>query len=154
MGSPEAESLEALARALFEDYGRVSNEALRDPQRADTGRLADAFAAYFVGANPSGVMGAARDDGLPAVLKRGFETYRAAGGTRFEIVHIEVEALDAFNATVRADWEFDYVRPRDGATGTIAFRNVYFVNFADGQPRIFAWVTPDEQQAMKDHGLV
>lgn len=149
----ETGSLEARARALFEDYGRLSNEALRDPQRADTGRLADAFAAYFVGANPLGVMGGAKGESFPTTIKRGFEVYRAAGGTRLEIVHLEVETLDPFNAMVRADWEFDYVRPRDGATGTIAFRNVYFVNFADGQPRIFAWITPDEQKAMREHGL-
>jgi hypothetical protein len=100
-----------------------------------------------------GVMGSAKDESFPAVMKRGFEAYRAAGGTRFEIVHIEVEALDALNAMVRADWEFDYLRPRDGAIGTIAFRNIYLVNFADGEPHIFAWVTPDEAQAMRDHGL-
>ena len=26
--------------------------------------------------------------------------------------------------------------------------------FATGEPKIFAYVTPDEEQAMKDHGLV
>ena len=153
MGSPENAPLEARVRALFEDYSRRSNAALRDPQHADTGKLADAFASHFVGANPLGVMGGAKDGSFAATIRRGFEAYRAAGGTRFEIVHLEVEALDPFNAMARADWEFDYVRPRDGATGTIAFRNIYFVNFADGNPRIFAWITPDEQQAMKDHGL-
>lgn len=149
----DAGSLEARARALFADYGRLSNAALRDPRHAETEKLADAFAAYFVGANPLGVMGGAKDEGFAEAMKRGFAAYRAAGGTRFEIVHVEVDTLDACNAMVRADWEFDYVRPRGGATGTIAFRNIYLVNFAGGQPRIFAWITPDEQQAMKDHGL-
>jgi hypothetical protein len=147
------ETLEKKARALFQDYSRRSNEALQDPAHADTDALADAFAGHFVGASPAGVMGAARDESFPATLRRGFEAYRAMGGTRFEIAHLAVEALDDFNAMVRADWEFDYVRPRDGAAGTIAFRNVYFVNFASGDAKIFAWVTPDEQQAMKDHGL-
>jgi hypothetical protein len=146
-------TLEKKARALFQDYSRRSNEALRDPEHADVEALAGAFAGHFVGASPLGVVGAAKDESFPATLRQGFEAYRAMGGTRFEIVHLAVEALDDSNAMVRADWEFDYVRPRDGATGTIAFRNVYFVNFAGGDPKIFAWVTPDEQQAMKDHGL-
>ena len=145
--------IEAKARALFQDYSRRSNAALRDPADADIDALADAFAGHFVGANPKGVMGGAKDESFPATLRRGFEAYRAMGGTRFEIVGLETEALDDFHVMVRADWEFDYARPRDGATGTIAFRNIYFVNFAGGEPKIFAWITPDEAQAMKDHGL-
>ena len=145
--------IEAKAKALFQDYSRRSNAALRDPADADIDALADAFAGHFVGANPKGVMGGAKDESFPATLRRGFEAYRAMGGTRFEIVGLETEALDDFHVMVRADWEFDYARPRDGATGTIAFRNIYFVNFAGGEPKIFAWITPDEAQAMKDHGL-
>jgi len=147
------EEIEAKARALFEAYSRLSNVALRDPTGADIDALADAFAGYFVGANPKGVMGGAKDDTFAAIMRRGFENYRAMGGTRFEIVSLETEVLDGFNVMARADWEFDYVRPGDGATGTIAFRNIYFVNLAEGEPRIFAWITPDEAQAMKDHGL-
>ncbi len=146
-------ALEEKAHVLFQDYSRRSNEALRDPAQADIDALASAFADHLVGASPAGVMGAAKDKAFAATLRKGFEAYRAMGGTRFEIVHLVAEPLDDFNAMVRADWEFDYVRPRDSAKGTIAFRNVYFVNFAGGEPKIFAWITPDEQQAMKDHGL-
>jgi len=146
-------ALEKKTRTLFEGYSRLSNEALHDPAHADIDALAGAFARHFVGASPAGVMGAAKDESFAATLRRGFEAYRAMGGTRFEIVRLQVETLDDFNAMVRADWEFDYVRPSDGAQGTIAFRNVYFVNAAGGEPKIFAWITPDEQQAMKDHGL-
>lgn len=145
--------IEAKARALFEEYSRRSDAALRDPEGADVEALADAFADHMIGANPHGVMGAARDEGFAGTLRKGFDTYRAMGGTRFEIVDLDIEVLDAFHALVRAGWEFDYVRPRDGAKGTIAFRNVYLVNFAGGSPKIFAWITPDEAQAMKDHGL-
>lgn len=146
-------TLEARARALFRDYSQRSNAALHAAERADLDALAGAFAGHFVGASPAGVMGGAKDASFPEILRRGFEAYRASGGTRFEIINLEVEMLDDCNAMVRADWEFDYLRPRNGATGTIAFRNIYFVNFAGGEPKIFAWITPDEAQAMKDHGL-
>lgn len=146
-------AMDAKARALFEDYSRRSNAALRDPAHADVDALASVFAGYFVGAGPAGVMGGGKDASFPAILRKGFENYRAIGGTRFEIVGLDVEALDEFNAMVRADWEFDYLRPRDGATGTIAFRNLYLVNFAGGEPKIFAWITPDEARAMREHGL-
>lgn len=146
-------TLESEARALFQGYSRLSNEALHDPVRANVDELAKAFASYFVGASPTGVMGGAKDETFPATLRQGFEAYRAMGGTRFEIVRLTIEALDDMNAMVRADWEFDYVRPRDSVKGTIAFQNIYFVNFAAGRPAIFAWITRDEAQAMRDHGL-
>ena len=145
--------IEAKARALFEEYSLRSNAALHDPRDADIDALTKVFADNFIGANPQDVMGGAKDDGFAATMRRGFESYRAMGGKRFEIVAMEIEALDDFHAMVRADWEFDYVRPGDGAAGTIAFRNLYFVSFAGGDARIFAWITPDEAQAMKDHGL-
>jgi len=144
---------ETRARALFEEYGRRSNEALRDPAPADFVTLAGFFAGHFIGASPQGVMGGAKDESFPEILRRGFDNYRAMGGVRFMIVTLETEALDAFTVMVRADWQFDYKRPKDGATGSIAFRNIYLVSFAGGEPKIFAWITPDEQQAMKDHGL-
>jgi len=148
MNTPQAK-----ACALFREYSRHSNAALQAPETADIGVLASAFADHFVGANPTGVMGGAKDGSLPDIMRQGFEAYRTMGGTRFEIVNLDVEMLDDSNAMVAADWEFDYIRPRDGAKGTIAFRNIYFVNFAGGEPRIFAWITPNEAQAMKDHGL-
>jgi len=63
-------ALESKAQALFLDYSRLSNEALRDAARADIDALAQAFAGYFVGASPTGVMGWAKDETLPATLGR------------------------------------------------------------------------------------
>lgn len=147
-------ALEEKARALMREYSRRSNEALGDPDGVTIDALSDAFAGYFVGAGPAGVMGGARDESFSAAIREGFRTYRAAGGTRFEIVDLEAQALDDSNVMVRAGWEFDYVRPRDGRRGTIAFCNIYFINLAAGTPKIFAWITADETQAMKEHGLI
>lgn len=97
--------------------------------------------------------GARNDADLPGILADGFKHYRALGGERFEIMSLDIEVLDDIHAMARVDWEFDYVRPADGAKGTIAFRNIYFVNAAGGEPRIFAWITPDEGKAMREHGL-
>lgn len=145
--------LETKTRKLFSDYGRRSNDAVRAAGTIDAEAIAKVFADHFVGASPLGVSGAAHDADLPGVIAGGFEHYRAVGGTRFEIVSLEVEILDEMHAMARVDWEFDYVRPVDGARGTIAFRNIYFVNAASGEPRIFAWITPDEGKAMREHGL-
>ncbi|MNR62005.1 hypothetical protein D3C85_1839030 [compost metagenome] len=51
------------------------------------------------------------------------------------------------------DWDFAYTN-RAGKSGHVTFTNFYFVTTADGTPKIFGYVTPDEEKAMQEHGLV
>lgn len=50
------------------------------------------------------------------------------------------------------DWDFAYT-DKAGKSGHVTFTNFYCITTAGGAPKIFAYVTPDEEQAMKDHGL-
>ena len=70
------------------------------------------------------------------------------------VTRVKVTELDDYNAMARVDWDFAYQRPKDGRRGNIVFQNLYFLNFATGEPKLFAYITPDEEQAMKDHGLI
>jgi hypothetical protein len=140
--------------AFFEDYARRSDEALQVPPREDVEGVIGAFAPYFVGAGPMGVYGGANDETLRRIIPQGFARYREVGGKAMQITRLKITELDPFNAMARVDWLFSYERPADGRRGDIAFQNIYFLNFATGEPKIFAYVTPDEEQAMRDHGLV
>ena len=72
------------------------------------------------------------------------------GGTAFDAESIEVMPLDDLHAMAHAHWRFDY--QKDGRDGTIRFANIYLVAAKDG-PRLFDWITPDEQVALREHGL-
>ena len=146
--------IESEASKLFEAYSRRSNAAIQPDAKIDPLEFAAVFASYFIGVSPVGVVGGPNDSKFPQNIVQGFQHYRKIGGTRFEIVGIDVERLDDLNALVKADWEFDYRRPADGKSGTIAFRNIYFVTLAEGEAKIFAWITPDERKAMAEHGLL
>ena len=139
-------------RAFMADYAAHMDEGTRTGQ-TDGIFLADCFASDFIGASPIGVM-AARNEGLADILSKGIEAYRQMGGTAFVAERIDVEELapNSFMATVA--WRFDYRRPKDGQTGSIGFANRYFISTATGSPKIFAWITPDEQAALREHGLV
>jgi hypothetical protein len=145
--------LESKTRAFFRDYSARNTAALQEPPQEDVEGTVACFAPFFVEASPKGVIGGANDDTLRQMIPKGFEHYRSVGGTRFEMTGIEVTVLDAFNVMARTDWAFGYRRRTDGQEGEITFRNIYFLNFADGDPKIFAFVTPDEEAAMKKHGL-
>jgi hypothetical protein len=158
MGAPArlrpVTSRRAQLEAFFAAYARRSDDALREPPREDVEAIAESFAPYVVGANPSGVFGGGNDETLRRVIPQGFARYREIGGKAMRLAGLEITELDPFHAMAAVDWEFDYERRRDGRAGTIRFRNLYFLSFASGQPKIFAWISPDEEQAMREHGLV
>ena len=83
----------------------------------------------------------------------GVRNYRKMGATSFIIESVAVSAIDDLHDLARVGWQFDYRHPVTGHKGTIRFENVYFVSQVGDQPKIFAWVTPDEQAALKAHDL-
>lgn len=145
--------LEIKVRALFDAYGKRANDALQDPPKDDVDGLAASFAPYFVESSPRGVMGGANDENFRAMIPKGYANYRAVGGKHMTIKGIKVIPLDSLHAVADVDWEFAYTN-KAGISGHITFTNFYCVTIADGKAKIFAYVTPDEQQAMAEHGLV
>jgi hypothetical protein len=147
------QSLETRVRALFDIYGMQADKALHTPPPDDLGNLADQFASIFVESSPHGVTGGANNDRFRARLPESFARYRAAGGRHMTIKGLRVTELDHLHALADVDWEFSYVS-RAGKSGHVTFNRFYFITPADGAPKIFASVAPDERQAMAAHGLL
>ncbi len=141
-------------KRFFEAYARRSNDALQNPPVEDVDGTVASFAPYLVESSPQGVMGGANDAEFRKLIGQGFAKYREVGGTAMRVTGVKVTELDEVNVMAIVDWEFDYKRKTDGKTGTVGFTNRYFLNLAGAAPKIFAYITPDEQQAMKDHGLI
>lgn len=139
---------------FFDEYARRSNDALQDPPREDVDGMVASFAPFFVGSSPRGVYGAPNGPDLRKVIPQGFAHYREVGGKAMRITNLKVTEIDDVNVMATVDWAFDYVRPRDGKAGTVNFTNRYFLSLVGGAPKIFAYITPDEEQAMKDHDLI
>lgn len=137
---------------MMQTYGRLAQAAVQE-EATDASAFAAMFADHVIASSPAGVMSGRNDEDFAASIADGFAHYREIGATRFEIVALRIEVLDEIHALAHVGWEFDYRRPADGFTGTIAFTNIYAVSAAGGEPRIFAWMTPDEQKALREHGL-
>ena len=145
--------LETKIRALFDAYAKRADDALRNPPVEDVDGLAQTFAPYFVESSPRGVMGGANDDTFRQMIPKGYAHYREVGGKHMTVKGLKVIELDHCHAVADIDWDFAYTN-KAGKSGHVTFTNFYFVTIADGTPRIFGYVTPDEEQAMKEHGLV
>lgn len=145
--------LETKIRALFDAYGKRSDDALQDPPKLDIDGVVGAFAPYFVESSPKGVMGGANNDRFRNMIPSGFARYRDVGGKHMTIKGLKVTELDRMHGVADVDWDFAYV-DKAGKSGHVTFTNLYFVTIAQGTPKIFAYVTPDEDQAMQEHGLL
>ena len=54
---------------------------------------------------------------------------------------------------IKVQWKSNFAKT-DGSEGSIEFENIYFTQTKENQHKVFAWITGDEQAALKEHGLV
>lgn len=140
---------EKLIRPFFEAYAARMNAALDDPKRMDSKAMRAAFADYFVGAGPKGVAGGKNGLIFRLMLPRGIRYYRKIGTLAMDLRDVRVTDLDDHHAMAHVDWTARYKGGQE-----IAFTNIYLLQVREDAAKIFAWITGDEQQALKDAGVI
>jgi hypothetical protein len=138
---------------FFAHYAARVNAALAAPPRVDVESAASAFADYFLGANPKGVYCGKNDDEFRAAIPKGYEFYRSIGTKRMEIDSLMLTKLDDFHTQANVHWVAKYEK-KDGSKVEIPFDVIYFVQEIGQGPKIFAYITGEEEQAYRDKGLV
>ena len=147
-----AETRRKVAR-FFQRYAERFQRAL-DDAGADTAGVVDSFADYVVGSGPAGVRGGKNGLMFKFAMGRGFAHYRKIGTVSMKVAKLDVERLDDGHVLAKVTWDSRYVRRKDGARIRIVFANRYLLRLKRGAPKIFAYITGDEQAALKKHGLV
>ena len=137
---------------FFDSYAARFNEALQGG-KPDTEATAQCFADCFTEASPLGIICKQNDDEFRKVIPEGYKFYREIGVTAMDLISTEITILDDFHAMVKAHWNCEYTR-KDNESGAIEFDVIYFVQTLKNKHKIFAYITGDEQQALKDIGLV
>lgn len=137
---------------FFDTYATGFNEALQGGQ-PDTEATAQCFADCFTEASPMAIICKHNNDAFRKVIPEGYKFYREIGVTAMDLVSTEITVLDDFHAMVKAHWNCVYKR-KNGEGGSIEFDVIYFVQTLQNEHKIFAYITGDEQQALKDIGLV
>ena len=143
---------EQIVRDFFDAYAARTNAALARPPRMDVAGIRNAFAPYFVAASPAGVRGGRNGLMFRLMLRLGFRAYRRIGTRSIDLAGLDVTPIDDMHVMAKVDWVARY----DGSKGDgqdIAFTNHYFLQVRDGRAKVFAYVTPDEQAALREHGL-
>ncbi|XUX01148.1 MAG: hypothetical protein TUN42_03920 [Dehalogenimonas sp.] len=141
----------AAIEKFFADYARRFNESLTGNLDVET--TASAFAPCFIEASTRGVICANNYDQFRSMIPRGTEFYRSIGTTSMKVKSVEVTPLDPQHDMVRVFWHSEYLK-QNGETVFIDFDVIYLLEDISVAPRNFGYITGDEQQVLKDHGLV
>jgi len=136
--------------AFFHAYEANYNAAL-EGKDIDLHETMNCFSEQFIESSPVSIICAKNDDTFRENILKGFAFYKKIGTTCMIIQHKEVTQLDDHHAMVKVHWKANYGKGEQGEM--MEFDVFYFLRLTDGI-RIFAYITGDEQQLLKAHGLV
>jgi len=142
--------IEMSIRQLFERYERFFKKSLRGG--VDMDEVASIYAPVFIAASPKGVMTGKNDDQLKQVMDQGYAHYRAIGTTDMHIRDVRISPIDEHHCVAHVAWTGVYNR-KEQPDIAIDFDVHYLVQKLDGDPKIFGWVSGDEQALLKKHGI-
>lgn len=138
-------------KEFFADYETRTNKALDGV--VDIEAIAGSFSDCFLGANPNGVACGRNDETFRAAISQGMEFYRSIGTKSMEINSISITPLDDFHSMAKVYWRALYEK-KDGSKETIDFSVIYLLQGIKGKIKIFAYITGDEQKALRERGLI
>ncbi|RWM90578.1 MAG: nuclear transport factor 2 family protein [Mesorhizobium sp.] len=142
--------MDAPVRKLFERYERLFRKSLAGD--ADMDEVTSVYAAAFIAASPAGVMVGKNDDQLKQVMEQGYARYRAIGTKEMRMRDVRISPIDQHHCVAHVAWTSIFAR--EGQTDvTIDFDVHYLVQKLAGEPKIFGWVSGDEQEVLRKHGI-
>lgn len=143
--------METSVRTFFERYESFFRQSLGGDTNMD--EVAALYAAEFIVASPAGVMTGKNDDQLKQVMAQGYAHYRALGTKEMRIRNIRISPIDDHHCVAHVAWTATYAR-KDRPDVVIDFEVHYFVQKLDGEPKVFGWVSGDEQALLRKHGII
>jgi hypothetical protein len=66
---------------------------------------------------------------------------------------VKVSSLDEYHSLAKVHWRSFY-KKGDGREAQIDFDVIYFVQIIGEKPKIFAYITGDEQGVLREKGLI
>ena len=142
--------METSVRKLFERYEQLFNKSLRGDMDMD--EITSVYASAFIAVSPTGIVAGKNDGELEQAIERGYARYRAIGTKEMQIRDVQILPIDEHHCVAHVAWTAIYNREAQPDV-QIDFDVHYLVQKLDGDPKIFGWVSGDEQALLKTHGI-
>ena len=143
--------METSVRKLFERYERFFKQSLGGD--IDLDEIASLYASDFIAASPAGVMTGKNDNQFKQAMTQGYAHYRAIGTKEMRIRKVAISLIDEHHCVAHVAWTATYARP-DLDDIAIDFDVHYLVQKLDGEPKVFGWMSGDEQAVLRKHGII
>ena len=143
--------MKADVQKFFERYASVFNACLGGDAGMD--EAAALYAPEFIAASSTGVMTGKNDDQLKHVMAQGYARYRAMGMKQMRLRAIRLSQMDGQHCVAHVAWTAINTR-KDRADVAIDFDVHYLVQMLNRDPKVFGWVSGDEQALLRKHGIV
>jgi hypothetical protein len=137
---------------FFSRYESRFNDALSGAE-PDIEQTVNSFTENFLEATPLGIITGKNDNNFKEMITKGWSFYKDIGIQAMNILSKQITILDDFHALVKVNWNSTFVR-KDKTDGEISFDVFYLIQKLEEDIKIFAYITGDEQQALKDQGLI
>jgi hypothetical protein len=138
---------------FFSEYERRLTSSLEAGGQVDIDGTVQAFTDCFIEANPNGVSCGKNDAEFRAAIPKGIEFYKSIGTQSINIADLTITPLDEFHAMAKVHWDATYQK-KDGSRDRIDFDVIYFLQLISDAPKVFAYITGDEQRIYQEHGLI
>ncbi len=143
--------MESAVRKLFERYANFFNRSLGGD--VDMEEVSSLYTSEFIGAAPAGVKTGKNDEQFKQILAQGYAHYRAIGTKEMRIRNVVLSPIDEHHCVAHVTWTAVYAR-KDQPDVAIDFDVHYLVQKLDGEPKVFGWVSGDEQTLLREHGII
>jgi hypothetical protein len=143
--------METSLRTFFKRYESFFRKSLAGD--IDMDEVAALYASEFIAASPAGVVAGRNDKRLKQVMAQSYARYRAMGTKDMRIRNVRFSPIDELHCVAHVAWTASYAR-RDQSDVAIDFDVHYFVQTLDGEPKVFGWVSGDEQALLRKHGII
>lgn len=143
--------MERAVRKLFERYANFFNRSLGGD--VDMEEVSSLYTSEFIGAAPAGVKTGKNDEQFKQIMAQGYAHYRAIGTKEMRIRNVVLSPIDEHHCVAHVAWTAIYAR-KDQPDVAIDFDVHYLVQKLDGEPKVFGWVSGDEQALLREHGII
>jgi len=136
---------------LFQRYQELFQKALKGA--VDMDQVASSYATAFIAASPAGLRVGHNDEQWKQAMQRGFENYRKIGTKDMLLRTVRIAPIDQHHCLAHVAWTAVYDRGTEPDV-SIDFEVHYLVQQLESDPKIFGWVSGDEQAVLKQHGII
>lgn len=115
--------------------------------------MSELYASEFIAASPLGVLTGKNDTNFQQALSEGYEQYRKIGTKEMRVRDVEMLPIDDLHCVADVAWTASY-EVANGQQVNIDFNVHYLMQNLNGKLRVFGWISGNEQELLKEYGVL